>query len=31
LKREKEGIPVLGPVVEDLKDISKQTGIRFVE
>jgi LDH2 family malate/lactate/ureidoglycolate dehydrogenase len=31
IKREKSGIPVLGPVVEDLKDISKQTGIRFAE
>jgi len=29
IKREKTGIPVLGPVVEDLKDIAKQTGIRF--
>src|ERR1041385_4673982 len=29
LKREKEGIPLLRPVIDDLKDISKQTGIRF--
>jgi len=29
LIREKEGIPLLQPVVDDLKDISKQTGIKF--
>ena len=29
IKREKTGIPLLSAVVEDLKDISKQTGIKF--
>ncbi len=27
--REKEGIPLLQPVIDDLRDISKQTGIKF--
>jgi L-2-hydroxycarboxylate dehydrogenase (NAD+) len=27
--RRREGIPLLPAVVEDLQDISKQTGIRF--
>jgi L-2-hydroxycarboxylate dehydrogenase (NAD+) len=29
IKREKTGIPLLGPVIDDLLDISKKTGIRL--
>jgi LDH2 family malate/lactate/ureidoglycolate dehydrogenase len=29
LIRLKDGIPIIQPVIDDLKDISKQTGIKF--
>jgi len=29
LVREKEGIPLIQPVIDDLKDVSKQTGIKL--